>query len=66
VRYKWDTSAGTRLETAPGAEDRLPVRVREVRLFTGERSEADLRLHRRLRYTGTHRPDASAGYTSCT
>src|ERR1700751_3904743 len=36
---------GTRLLRA--AEDRLPPHVREIRLFTGERSHANLRLYER-------------------
>lgn len=51
---------GSRLLRA--VEDRLPVGVREVRLFTGERSEANLRLYRRHGYTETHRTDTPAGY----
>ena len=51
---------GSRLLEA--VEDRLPAGVREVRLFTGERSEANLRLYRRHGYTETHRTDTPAGY----
>jgi len=51
---------GSRLLDA--VEDRLPAGVREVRLFTGERSEANLRLYRRHGYTETHRTDTPAGY----
>jgi ribosomal protein S18 acetylase RimI-like enzyme len=42
-------------------EERLPAGIREVRLFTGERSEANLRLYRRHGYTETHRTDTPAG-----
>ena len=51
---------GSRLLAA--VEDRLPAPVREVRLFTGERSEANLRLYRRLGYRETHRTGTPAGY----
>jgi ribosomal protein S18 acetylase RimI-like enzyme len=51
---------GSRLLDA--VEDRLPACVREVRLFTGERSEANLRLYRRHGYRETHRTDTPAGY----
>ena len=51
---------GSRLLDA--VEDRLPASVREVRLFTGERSAANLRLYRRVGYRETHRTDTPAGY----
>jgi ribosomal protein S18 acetylase RimI-like enzyme len=50
---------GTRLLRA--AEDRLPPHVREIRLFTGERSHANLRLYERHGYRRTH-TTAAAGY----
>jgi GNAT superfamily N-acetyltransferase len=43
---------GTRLLRA--AEDWLPPHVREIRLFTGERSHANLRLYERHGYRRTH------------
>jgi ribosomal protein S18 acetylase RimI-like enzyme len=43
---------GTRLLRA--AENRLPPAVREIRLFTGERSEANIRLYERHGYQRTH------------
>jgi ribosomal protein S18 acetylase RimI-like enzyme len=51
---------GSRLLEA--VEARLPDGVREIRLFTGERSEANLRLYRRLGYSETHRTGTPAGY----
>ena len=51
---------GSRLLGA--VEDRLPADVREVRLFTGERSEANLRLYRRHGYIETHRTGTPTGY----
>jgi ribosomal protein S18 acetylase RimI-like enzyme len=51
---------GTRLLSA--LEARLPAGVSELRLFTGERSEANLRLYRRLGYVETHRTATPAGY----
>lgn len=51
---------GSRLLDA--VEDRLPASVREMRLFTGERSEANLRLYRRHGYMQTHRTCTPAGY----
>jgi GNAT superfamily N-acetyltransferase len=51
---------GSRLLAA--VEDRLPASVRDVRLFTGERSAANLRLYRRVGYRETHRTDTPAGY----
>jgi ribosomal protein S18 acetylase RimI-like enzyme len=42
------------------AEQRLPPEVTTVRLFTGERSEANLRLYRRLGYRETHRTASGA------
>jgi GNAT superfamily N-acetyltransferase len=50
---------GTRLLGA--AEDRLPPHVREIRLFTGERSHVNLRLYERHGYRRTH-TIAAAGY----
>lgn len=51
---------GSRLLGA--VEERLPTRVRELRLFTGERSDANLQLYRRLGFTETHRTATPAGY----
>ncbi|MEU2349357.1 GNAT family N-acetyltransferase [Modestobacter sp. NPDC049651] len=51
---------GSRLLAA--VEEALPAAVREVRLFTGERSGANLRLYRRLGYRETHRTRTPAGY----
>ena len=51
---------GTRLLSA--LEERLPAAVAELRLYTGERSEANLRLYRRLGYVETHRTATPAGY----
>jgi len=50
---------GTRLLLE--AERTLPDDVREVRLFTGEHSAANLRLYTRHGYVETHRTDAG-GY----
>jgi len=43
-------------------EGQLPASVTELRLFTGERSEGNLRLYERLGYTETHREATPAGY----
>jgi len=43
-------------------DGRLPASVTELRLFTGERSEGNLRLYERLGYTKTHREAIPAGY----
>jgi GNAT superfamily N-acetyltransferase len=43
-------------------ERALPAAVGELRLFTGERSAADLRLHTRLGYAETGRTPTPAGY----
>lgn len=43
-------------------EERLPDTVRELRLFTGERSHGNLRLYRRLGFSETHREPLPAGY----
>jgi GNAT superfamily N-acetyltransferase len=51
---------GTRLLAR--LEERLPARITELRLFTGEHSSANLRLYRRLGYVETHRTPAAAGY----
>jgi GNAT superfamily N-acetyltransferase len=51
---------GTRLLSA--VEDQLPDSVTELRLFTGERSEGNLRLYRRLGYSESSRTDTGAGY----
>lgn len=51
---------GSSLLTA--AERALPASVTEFRLFTGERSEGNLRLYARLGYTETHREETPAGY----
>ena len=51
---------GSRLLDA--VEERVPAGVHELRLFTGERSEANLRLYRRLGYIETHRVGTAAGY----
>ncbi len=45
-----------------GVEGQLPTSVTELRLFTGERSEGNLRLYKRLGYTETHRERTPAGY----
>lgn len=49
---------GTRLLRA--AEQRLPPQVREIRLFTGERSHANLRFYERHGYRRTHTTPAGA------
>lgn len=51
---------GTRLLAA--LEQRLPAQSTELRLFTGERSEANLRLYRRLGWVETARLPTPAGY----
>lgn len=51
---------GSRLLEA--VEDRLPAAVQQLRLFTGERSEANLRLYRRHGFVETHRTAVPAGY----
>lgn len=51
---------GTRLLFA--IEGQLPDSVTELRLFTGERSEDNLRLYRRLGYSESSRTDTAAGY----
>ena len=51
---------GSSLLTA--VEERLPADVTELRLFTGERSEGNLRLYQRCGYTETHREATPAGY----
>jgi len=51
---------GTRLLAA--IEDELPSSVTELRLFTGERSEGNLRLYARAGYTETGRQPTAAGY----
>jgi ribosomal protein S18 acetylase RimI-like enzyme len=43
-------------------EDALPAAVTELRLFTGERSAANLRLYARLGYRETGRTPTPAGY----
>jgi GNAT superfamily N-acetyltransferase len=43
-------------------EDRLPVEITELRLFTGEHSHGNLRLYRRLGYIETSRQPTPAGY----
>jgi GNAT superfamily N-acetyltransferase len=43
-------------------EDALPAAVAELRLFTGERSAANLRLYARLGYRETGRTPTPAGY----
>lgn len=42
------------------AEDRLPAEITTVRLFTGEHSQANLRLYRRLGYQETNRAPAGS------
>ncbi|GLY64378.1 GCN5 family acetyltransferase [Amycolatopsis taiwanensis] len=42
------------------AEQRLPSEITTVRLFTGEHSEANLRLYSRLGYRETHRTSNGA------
>lgn len=44
------------------AETQLPPEVTELRLFTGEHSEANLRLYRRHGYRETGRTPTPAGY----
>ncbi len=51
---------GSSLFTA--VEGQLPASVAELRLFTGEHSEGNLRLYERLGYTETHREATPAGY----
>jgi len=43
-------------------EERLPTDVQELRLFTGERSEANLRLYARLGYSEVEREPTPEGY----
>jgi GNAT superfamily N-acetyltransferase len=43
-------------------EGLLPATLTELRLFTGEFSEGNLRLYQRLGYTETHRQVTPAGY----
>lgn len=43
-------------------EDRLPAQVTELRMFTGERSLANLRLYARFGYEQTHRTPTPGGY----
>lgn len=43
-------------------EDQLPGSVTELRLFTGEHSDGNLRLYRRLGYSESSRTDTPAGY----
>lgn len=52
---------GTRLLAAIEAE--LPAGVTGLRLFTGERSEGNLRLYARAGYTETGRQPTGAGYS---
>lgn len=52
---------GTRLLAAIEAE--LPADVTELRLFTGERSEGNLRLYASAGYTETGREPTGAGYS---
>lgn len=52
---------GSRLLDA--LEDRLPAGVTELRLFTGERSEGNLRLYGRLGYVETGRQLTPGGYS---
>lgn len=51
---------GTRLLAA--VEEQLPASVTELRLFTGEHSDGNLRLYGRLGYRETHRQPTSATY----
>jgi len=51
---------GSRLLAA--VEDQLPAGVNELRLFTGERSEGNLRLYARLGYTEISREATPSGY----
>ncbi|MCL2536197.1 MAG: GNAT family N-acetyltransferase [Nocardiaceae bacterium] len=44
------------------AEQRLPDAVTTVRLFTGERSDANLRLYTRFGYVESHRTSTPGGY----
>ena len=52
---------GSSLLTA--VERQLPASVTELRLFTGERSEGNLRLYELLGYRETHREATPAGYS---
>ena len=51
---------GTRLLAA--VEDQLPAAVTELRLFTGEHSDGNLRLYARLGYREDSRRPTPAGY----
>lgn len=51
---------GSRLLTL--AEDRVPESVTTLRLFTGERSAANLRLYARFGYVESHRAATPGGY----
>ena len=51
---------GIRLLAA--VEEQLPASVRELRLFTGEHSDGNLRLYARLGYRETHRQPTPANY----
>lgn len=51
---------GTRLLSA--AEQRLPASVAELRLFTGEHSDGNLRLYGRLGFVETSRQLTPSGY----
>ena len=51
---------GSRLLAAVEAE--LPATVTALRLFTGERSEGNLRLYARAGYAETGRESTAAGY----
>ena len=63
VRVAPAEEAGAIDRVLGAVEARLPGYVRECRLFTGERSEANLRLYRRHGYRETHRTDTPAGYS---
>jgi len=52
---------GTRLLAA--VEEKLPSGITELRMFTGERSTANLRLYTRLGYAEAHREKTPAGYS---
>lgn len=43
-------------------EEQLPASVTELRLFSGEHSDGNLRLYARLGYRETHRQATPASY----
>lgn len=58
--YRQGQGLGSRLLGL--VEQRLPAAVGTVRLFTGERSTGNLRLHDRFGYRETHRTPTPGGY----